>query len=1830
MPADAARPRSSPAALEAGPDLVVTEVRGPASVRIGQSFTATVKVCNQGSATISAWPRLELFLSTNATLTFPDPNTPPGTPAEQVSLGFKDLYLSLGPGQCERHRLSVNATLPPAAQDEGAYYLAAAIDTTHAEQESREDNNVLVGGLMGVGSRADLVVTGVSAPASVKNGDAFTATVKVCNQGTSPATGGGSYPYKDPRVELFLSMDAELTLPEPGSPPPSGPVDQVSLGYVEELGSLQPGQCVTKAISAIATPPPAAQGDGAYYLVAAVDTTRLQQELREDNNVHVGGLLGVGYRSDLVVTEVRGPASVRPWNGFTASVKVCNQGTAQSSAEARVDLFLLADATLPMPAPGEPASPLPIESLELEQPLFPGQCVTKNVPASATPPSESVGDGAYYLAAAVDTAHVEQELREDNNVLVGGLMGVGHRPDLVVTEVKGPSSTRPGQGFMATVKVCNQGTSSTHGYYPQARLALYLSMDTEVTLPDPYLPSGTPRDQEFIGELELDPLYEGQCVTRNVHAYSWPPQAAEGHGAYYLAAAIDTNHVEQELREDNNVLVGGLMGVGYHADLVVTGLSAPPSAGYGQRFAASVQVCNQGTSPTQGYPYYGRPRVELFLSTEAEPLLLDPSMPSPGMPMDDPRPIGYAELDQTLQPGQCVTKTVQAFADPPSTAMEAGAYHLLAAVDTNHAEEELREDNNVHVGGRMGVGHRADLVVTELSGPASLRPGHGFLATAKVCNQGTSSSSSSSRLEIFLSMDTELSLPGPSMPYPGGTADDQASIGYVNLYQSLQPGQCVTKHVPSHPMLPPAAQGPEGVYYLAAAIDTTHTDLELREDNNVFVGGLMGVGHRSDLVVTELRSPASISYGQHFMVSVKVCNQGTTSTQGYSPGARLELFLSTDRELSLPGPSMPYPGMPEEQISIADVQLDALYEGQCVTKSVQAYSSLPPAAQGEGAYYLVAAVDTNHVEPELREDNNVHVGGLVGVGHRADLVVTGLNAPASLTPGQGFTASVKVCNQGTDASGGGAYPSYGTPRVELFLSMDTELSLPDPSMPYPNGPVDDQQSIGWVELNQALYPGQCVTKSVQASAWLPQAAEGEGSYYLAAAVDTNHAEHELREDNNVHVSGPVGVGHRADLVVTGLSAPTSLTPGQGFTASVKVCNQGTSDSSSMARLALFLSTDTELTLPDPYMPFPGMPMDQVIIGSENVDQLVPGQCVTKSMSASATLPPEAQDPGAYHLIAVVDVNQAEQELREDNNIHVGGLVGVGYRPDLVVTELRGPASVWPGQSFTASVRVCNQGTEPLYSSSYYMPRVDLFLSMDTELTLPGPYMPSPGTPMDQAFAGYVELNQSLYPGQCVTKSVDASASLPPGARLDEAYYLVAAADSLQTQEELREDNNVRVGGLVGVGYWPDLVVREVNAPANLEHGQSFTASVEVCNQGTVSTSSGFYSRPRVELFLSMDNELTLPDPYMPSPGTPMDQQSIGYVELDQPLDAGQCMTMNVPATATPPPAAQGDGAYYLVAAVDTLHAQQELREDNNVLVSERMGVGSRPDLVVSGVSAPAHLEPGQSFTASVEVCNQGTTPAINGAPWRRVELFLSMDTELSLPDPSMPSPGTPMDQQSIGYVELDQPLAPGQCVTASVPASTILPPQALANRMYYLVAAIDTTHAEGELREDNNVLVSGLVGVGYRSDLVVTGVNAPAHLEPQQPFTASVTVCNQGTTPTSGSAYSGPRVELFLSMDAELTPPDPSQPSPDMEREQMRVGSVDLNQPLAPGKCVTENVSASAWLPHDAQPDSALYLAAIVDTTHLEEEFREDNNIHVGGLISVGYPLAPRVKTGMH
>jgi hypothetical protein len=1258
-------------------------------------------------------------------------------------------------------------------------------------------------------------------------------------------------------------------------------------------------------------------------------------ELLEDNNAKAGTRLGVGNEPDFVVTAVSGPVSVLSGGSFTASVTVCNQGTSSGSTD--VDVYLSSDATISF-APGQPYDSDTFIGGVYVGWLEPGQCATQSMPAYANVSEE----GAWYLGAIVDPRNHVAELLEDNNTKAGSRMGVGSRPDFIVTAVSGPASVSSGGSFTASVTVCNQGT-----YSGSTDVDVYLSSDSTIS----FVPGQPYNSDTFIGGMYVGWLEPGQCTTQPVQAYL----NVSGEGAWYLGAIVDPRNYEWELLEDNNAKAGMRMGVGSRPDFIVTAVSGPASVSPGGSFTASVTVCNQGT-------YSGSTDVDVYLSTDSTISYV------PGQPYNSDTFIGGVYVGW-LEPGQCATQSMPAYAN----VSEEGAWYLGAIVDPRNYVAELLEDNNAKAGTRLGVGNEPDFVVTAVSGPASVSPGGSFTASVTVCNQGTYSGST--EVDVYLSTDSTISYV-PGQPYNSDTFIGGVYVGW------LEPGQCATQSMPAY-----ANVSEEGAWYLGAIVDPRNHVAELLEDNNAKAGTRLGVGNEPDFVVTAVSGPVSVLSGGSFTASVTVCNQGT-----YSGSTEVDVYLSADATISF-APGQPY----DSDTLIGGVYVGWLEPGQCATQSMPAYANVSE----EGAWYLGAIVDPRNHVAELLEDNNAKAGTRMGVGFRPDFIVTAVSGPASVSSGGSFTASVTVCNQGTSAD---------SADVDLFLSVDSTISYV-PGQPYNSDTFIGGMYVGWLE------PGQCTTQPVQA---YPNVS-GEGAWYLGAIVDPRNYEWELLEDNNAKAGMRMGVGSRPDFIATAVSGPASVSPGGSFTASVTVCNQGTYSGST--EVDVYLSSDSTISS------VPGQPYNSdTFIGGVYVGWLEPGQCDTQSVSAYANVPSE----GAWYLGALVDPRNYEVELLEDNNAKAGTRLGVGSRPDFVVTAVSGPASVSPGGSFTASVTVCNQGT------SADSTEVEFFLSSDSTISsVPGqPY--NSDTFIAGASSGWLE------PGQCATQSVQAYPHVPG----EGAWYLGAIADPRNYVAELLEDNNAKAGTRLGVGSRPDFVVTAVSGPASVLSGGSFTASVSVCNQGITADGAD------VDLFLSSDSTISS------VPGQPYNSDTfIGGVYVGW-LEPGQCVTQSVSAYANVPE----EGAWYLGAIVDPRNYMVEFFEDNNAKAGTRMGVGFRPDFIVTAVSGPASVSPGGSFTASVTVCNQGTY-----ADSAEVDLFLSADSTISY------VPGQPYNSDTfIGGVYTGW-LEPGQCTTQPVQAYANVPGEG----SWYLGAITDPRNYAMEFLDDNNALAGNTLDVHY-------------------------------------------------------------------------------------------------------------------------------------------------------
>lgn len=1589
------------------PDLAITRLVGPPSTT--GNFTAELQACNRGQAPAPG-SGVNVYVSRDRRI------IGLGQPGADPFAGTLNVP-PLGQGQCA----TVTGSLFVSVPTEGPYYLAANIDEPSSIPESNERNNQFIGGLIGIGFRSDLIVSSVSGPASTTG--ELLATVRVCNQGTQPSGPN--------QANVYLSLDTFLrgVVAYPTSADPLlGPV---------AIPPLQPGQCQSSSQTFWAPVP----GPGAYYLAAFVDEHRSELELNDNNNSLVGGLIGVGFGADLVVDAINGPPSS---NGpLAVDVRVCNRGTSHSGPQT-AHLYLSADTkiqgVLEFPTtPDRLVAPVQIPS------LAPGRCATGTANGASPFPQ-----GAYYLGAIIDEMNNEPELIESNNRLTGSLIGVGNGPDLVVKAITGPASSSG--NFDLTVQVCNQGTAPSSN----VDVALYLTADTTLDT------SQNPWADPFLGLAAVQPLQPGQCgdVTRNVFAPV--PQ----NGAYYLAAVADPASAVPELIESNNRLLGGLIGLGFGPDLVLTQIDAPPST-QGE-LPISARVCNQGTSDS------GHSDLAIYLSTDA--VLEGLNQPWPGDPFAGTLPV------PPLSAGQCATVEQQLYA----SFITSGAYLILGQLDPWNTQLELIESNNLFVGPQIGAGYGSDLVVRAFDAPASAQ--NNFSATITVCNQGTTTSAPAD-VQAYLSSDPviELANAGPS---------DDAMIGQVQV-PVLQPGQCTRVAGDFNAFV----FGGPGAYHLAAVVDAFNNQPELIETNNTFLAGLIGVGPGSDLVVRSLTTPASAQPGTPVTVTARVCNQGT---QMAGPN-QIAIYTSRDRNIS----------------SIIQLSPDDFFAGMLETPPLEAGACANSSGvvnffptQGEGAYFVAGRIDEFNSEPELIESNNLFVGEPIGLGYAPDLVATLITAPAT-TNGL-FSATIRLCNQGTS-------PAWAA-DVALYLSTDQVIDT-NPS------PYNTDGQVGLFHYDN-LQPGQCANRTEEVSAAVPTL----GEHYLAALVDPWSATPELREDNNLYLGGIIGVGNGADLVISSLSGPPSSTG--PLTISARICNQGNSGSPS-SDLAIYFSTDT--VVEGLQNPWPGDPF----AGTIAVPSLQAGECRTVNQELYAPF----VEQGPHYLIGVLDPFGNTSELVESNNTLVGALIGLGNGSDLIVTALSGPSSTFG--NFQGSARVCNQGTNVSGPTT-----VLVYLSQDLVID------PVNGPPSAaDAIAGELSV-PPLQAGQCANVEGELNTFGAPGPG---AFYLAGQVDPWSLELELIESNNSRTFGLIGVGPGADLVVTTITAPSSTNG--NFTASARVCNQGTTGAGSNL-----VNFYLTRD-EVVVPS------GAPVFEDAfIGQLPVPY-LEAGQCRTVEGELNGY---AFDGEGAYYLATIIDEWETEPELIESNNTLIGGLIGVGFGPDLVIRALTGPASTNGPLSVTA--RICNQGTAQAGPGA----VAVHLSRDATLELTPPAA--------DPFLGILN-HGPLNAGQC--QNVTADLFAP--IFENGPSTLVGVVDPSGAQVELIESNNVFFGQVIGVGNGPDLVVTGLDGPASSTGPLPLT--VTLCNQGNQP----AASG-EVAVFVSADTLLDAPQGPSPGDAL------AGLVNIG-PLAPGACAS--VSAELYAP--VPTSGAFYLLGQADPWQNQAELQEANNLFVGERVGLGF-----------
>lgn len=1170
------------------------------------------------------------------------------------------------------------------------------------------------------GPRPDLTVEMVAGPYSAAPNSIFDVQVVACNR-------GDSYEYGQ-TVDVVLSLDNDLSS------------NNIWLGS-GSTGDLDVGAC-----DALTIPVSSGMTPGSYILGAIVDPSDSVTESDETNNALAGDTVLLGTDPELRVTAVSAPLVTSSGNNFQTRTTVCNHGQSGTYSSADVRVLLSTDQDI------DPMSDYHVTSMSVGS-LDMGACQTLDLDSYA-----GVPDGTYYLGVVVDPDNHITELDDSNNAHGEHRMGVGSRPEIVVTAASSPLTVGTSGAFEASLTACNHGTSDAMSVSFEA----YLSSDDDISDTDHYA-----------GSAHFSGLQAGTCRSAEI-----PSSAVVSPGLYRFGIIADPQDMVSEFFDDNNVFVGAQVGVGDSPELLVTAIDSPVVAQQYEHIDIPVTVCNRGQTMSYGT------QVELRLSHDQDPATYNEWLGSRSVP--------------ELQPDECTTVDVGG-----SLSGSGGLVYPIATVDPGAQVMEIMEGNNQLMGQVMGVGIQSELVITDITSPHSTQSGQQMEVLVTACNIGFAASGYA-HIDVVLSNDenidlntdhplgtnsfhdlqpdecTTLPVPGhPSVPNGAYTigasinhhqtaseilysnnnvAGDRIGVGpesdiaiasisapttarqshnldvavevcnygqsdshggHVSVVLSddstidqldshlggrpvdtLSPGQCSTVTVPAHVTVP------NGLYTIGAI--ATSSSQELITDNNNRAGHIIGISDDPDLHVTAVSGPDTSLPHDTFNAEITLCNSG----QSLSSYSHVELYLSPDNQLSM-----------DDQYA-GTVSFSDLAPGQCST--VQH----PANGADSGEYRLIANVDPSDSIPEVFEDNNLHVGASIVFGTEPDLTIARITSPITASPSSNANIDVEVCNRGQGAS--------VSSDLNLLLSQDDTLDQHD-------DPIIGSQQVGSLAIDE------CVVVTVNT-----YLGSESGVYRIGGIVDMHQMQSELREGNNTLVGDELGIGTHPDLLVVALAAPPSADPYNGYQVDVEVCNHG-QDVSSHSDVELFRSSDGVLDAQD------------APIGMSSIGYLAQGACTTVQVYASSS-----GDHGRYTLIAKVDPYNSIQEINDGNNEFTGAVIRIGTDPDLTIASITAPASAIMYSPFNVDIELCNHGQSTSYSND-----LEVYLSNDADIN-------TQDLPVGSQHPGQLDS------GQCTFVTVSAHAS-DIG-----TFYVGVIADPYNHGIELDKDNNSAVAGAIAI------------------------------------------------------------------------------------------------------------------------------------------------------------------------------------------------------------------------------------------------------------------------------------------------------------------------------------------------------------------------------------------------------------------------------------------------
>ncbi|MEI6445074.1 MAG: CARDB domain-containing protein, partial [Nostocales cyanobacterium ELA583] len=1221
------------------PDLIVTNASAPESVTVGQTFSVSWDVKNQGTFTASADWYDRIVVST-----------------DQIFGNNDDTYLTavwegaLTPlAAAGTYTKTLNVTLPSTAT--GDRYLLFKVDGYDNQGETDETNNVKAVAINI--SAADLQVTAATAPTTAVLGETVELTWTVANKGTGTAT-------RDWYDRIYLSSDQTFNF---------GDV-QVTQEYISTQTPLAKDGSYT--ISKNVVLPSFATGD--QYLLFVSDGYGYQGETNENNNTKA---VAINLNaSDLVVTNITAPTASLSGQTIDISWTVKNQGTVDVE-KTWYDSIYLKDTNS--------NARYSVSKFEYTGGLAAGSSLERtqsyNIPLSL--------DGDYKVVVTTDSngniaESTENELNNtttDDQTLKIQLSSV---PNLKVSSITPPATAFSSQQTIVQWTVTNTGTGATNApiWYDRVYLSLDQTFDnTDVSL-------GQAANPSYLNAGDSYP----NSLTVNL------PRGIDGN--YYFLINTDAySQVAEVGNEGDNWGSSSPTKVSLTPppDLQVTMVNAPSRAFSGQRMDLSWTVTNKGTGRTLETDWSDR----IFMSADeildASDRILGDFYHSGALNVDQSYtgsatvtlPVGvagnyfffvqsdiynqvYENFFENNNGTRDTTATNITLTPPPDLEFKSlvipnnarsggnlsinykvanfgaaetpngywtdkfylstdnqlnvgtdinlgsvghygvlnpndsydrtanftlsntltGTYYVFGVTDSGDQvfEFELNNDNKFSSTNQVQiVAQPADLVVTEVTIPTTGKAGKIIPVQWKIKNQGTGDSIVTNWSDrIVASSDSIL-----------GDADD---IILANFTHTGLLGANETYTQTENIELP---FNLEGDYQLFVITDSNNSVYESSNEENNSSNSFPVTIYRQtpDLQVTGINLPATAQSGQPITLSWTVENLGagrTNSNYWYD-----DVYLSLDTT-----------------VGDNDIKLGSFYRAGALdpASSYTASETFNLPIDLNGNYYVLVRSDRDNQVIEGALENNNDKASLITatitLSPVADLTVQSIDAPATGISGQTLSVTWTVANNGEKTE--------QTFYDAVYLSRDQ---------------VFDRNSD--IYLGYRNHTGLINGGSYTATQSFDIPRGLSGSYYTFVVTDKGNAVYERTgETNNTKfdaVSTAIIIPPPSDLVVTNITTPVSGIPGQGINISYTVKNQGTDTALGTWTDSIYLSKDNQWDIGD------------ALLGQVNHSGDIAGGA-SYDGTLNGVIP--GVNLGNYNIIVRSDIRNQVPEVNESNNAGV--------------------------------------------------------------------------------------------------------------------------------------------------------------------------------------------------------------------------------------------------------------------------------------------------------------------------------------------------------------------------------------------------------------------------------------------------------------------------------------------------------------------------------------------------------------------------------------------------